>query len=475
MEDIIKGGFKVKINQDNNTCKIVKIPKDTKNVFIPRFAEYGEKKYKIISFESKAFDGCHIDLLSFANDSDFKSFSGLCFSGAYIKKIRIPARVENLNIGWCSYLHDLNEIEISPNNHHFIFYNNEFLLGKSDDKTDKFDVLYYAQFDIKEAMIPAQVSVIKPRSFNCHRFLKSVKFSPNSELKRIEDYAFSESSIESLSLPASVEKIADFAFCVTPNLNRVEVSADNKFFKLIDDKYIVRESIVGSGIFDVIIFARRDIESIIIPSHIKTINNHAFDNCKRLEKITFESNSSLETLKRSSFIIVPAVEEVVLPPSLKEVGDYSFLHAMNVKRVVFLSKSLKIGKECFSSCDKLTNATFQNADQISFGRDAFSYASDELEIFVRSTATLSGFGLADIESRINYIEKVAPMKEEEGMMKDKDVQTRLEEENSILKKFVSYLRSHLSKYEEVMSFEDFKNQIENGEIKEEIDHLSEIK
>lgn len=92
------------------------------------------KKYKIISFESRAFDGCHIDFLSFANDSDFKSFSGLCFSGAYIKKIRIPARVENLNIGLFSYFHDLNEIEISPNNHHFIFYNNEFLLGKSDDK-----------------------------------------------------------------------------------------------------------------------------------------------------------------------------------------------------------------------------------------------------------------------------------------------------------------------------------------------------
>lgn len=39
-------------------------------------------------------------------------------------------------------------------------------------------------------------------------------------------------------------------------------------------------------------------------------------------------------------------------------------------------------------------------------------------------------------------------------MKDKDVQTRLEEENSILEKFVSYLRSHLSKYEEVMSYDD---------------------
>lgn len=123
-----------------------------------------------------------------------------------------------------------------------------------------------------------------------------------------------------------------------------------------------------------------------------------------------------------------------------------------LKELCFTCKSLKIGQECFTSCDELTNVTFQNADQISFGRDAFSYASDDLEIFVRSSATLSGFGLADIESRINYIEKVAPMKEE-GLMKDKDVQTRLEEENSILKKFVSYLRSHLSKYEEVMSYD----------------------
>lgn len=117
-------------------------------------------------------------------------------------------------------------------------------------------------------------------------------------------------------------------------------------------------------------------------SHIKTINNDAFDNCKRLEKVTFESSSSLETLKRASFIIVPAVEELVLPPSLKEVGDYSFSHALNVERVAFLGKSLKIGQECFTSCDKLTNVTFQNADQISLGRDAFSYASDDLEIFV---------------------------------------------------------------------------------------------
>ena len=143
MEIEIKGGLKVKINQKNDTCSIIKSSKDTRNVFIPRFAEYEEKKYKIILFDSGAFSGCNIDSLSFAEDSEFEMFEGYCFYGAHIKKLRIPPSVKYMKNGWCNSLHELNEIEISPDNQHFIFYNNEFLLGKSSDNIEKFDVLHY--------------------------------------------------------------------------------------------------------------------------------------------------------------------------------------------------------------------------------------------------------------------------------------------------------------------------------------------
>lgn len=334
----------------------------------------------------------------------------------------------------------MNEIEISPNNHHFIFYNNEFLLGKSSDNIEKFDVLHYAQFDIKEAVIPAQVSVIKQRSFNYHKNLKSVKFSPNSELKCIEDYAFADSGITSLSLPASVEVITDNGLANAPNLNEVEVSADNKFFKLIEGKYIVKENNVGSGVFDVIIFGRRDMACITIPHHIKVINNYAFANCRRLETITFEPNSSLESIKNRSFISTAGMEELVLPPSLREVGEYSLSFIKNVKRIVFLGKSVKIESSCFSACKKLTSITFQNADQITFGNSTLSFTSDDLMILVKHNAKLSGSGLNDCIRQISYIEdqtdRVKKTTEKVTPKKEENMQNKLEEENINLKKFV---------------------------------------
>lgn len=382
-------------------------------------------------------------------------FEGYCFYGAHIKKLRIPPSVKYMKNGWCNSLHELNEIEISPDNQHFIFYNNEFLLGKSSDNIEKFDVLHYAQFDIKEAVIPAQVSVIKQRSFNYHKNLKSVKFSPNSELKCIEDYAFADSGITSLSLPASVEVITDNGLANAPNLNEVEVSADNMFLKLIEGKYIVKENNVGSGVFDVIIFGRRDMESITIPHHIKVINNYAFANCRRLETITFEPNSSLESIKNRSFMSTAGMEELVLPPSLREVGEYSLSFIKNVKRIVFLGKSVKIESSCFSACKKLTSITFQNADQITFGNSTLSFTSDDLMIFVKHNAKLSGSGLNDCIRQICYIEdqtdRVKKTTEKVTPKKEENMQNKLEEENINLKKFVSYLRSHLSKYEEVMS------------------------
>ncbi|KAK8841786.1 hypothetical protein M9Y10_026735 [Tritrichomonas musculus] len=107
-------------------------------------------------------------------------------------------------------------------------YNNQFLLGKISDSSDKFDVLHFALYNVEEAVIPAQISVVKSFSFSNHNNLKSIKFLPNSELKHIEDYALKNCSIESLSLPASVEHIGSKCFSFTPNLREIEIQVDRR-------------------------------------------------------------------------------------------------------------------------------------------------------------------------------------------------------------------------------------------------------
>ena len=83
--------------------------------------------------------------------------------------------------------------------------------------------------------------------------LISAKHSNNSKLKCIEECIFNWSSIEYLSLPASVIEIDNSCFRCVSYLDKIEISNKNEKFKLIDGNYIVKESDIGSGIFDIII------------------------------------------------------------------------------------------------------------------------------------------------------------------------------------------------------------------------------
>ncbi|KAK8834498.1 hypothetical protein M9Y10_032643 [Tritrichomonas musculus] len=481
MEIEIEGGLRVKINQKDNTCSVIESPKAKDTIFVPHFVEHENQSYKITSIGRNAFKNCYIDCLKFAEDSEVESFEENCFGDAHIKRLEIPSSVKSLHDGWCHYLRDLREIEVSPKSSHFIFYNKDFLLGKSSESSDKFDVLHFARPDIEEAVIPPQVTRIKKWSFDRRNKLKTVRFSTNSELKCIEDFAFSFSRIESLSLPASLEQIGGYSFFNAYYLRKVEISPENKFFKMMNGKCVVRESSRGSGVFDVIVLAARDIASISIPPHIKVINYCAFEYCERLKTVTFESNSSLESTNQYAFYYISGPERLVLPPSLKDAGTSSFSYIKNTKSIEFLGKSVKIGIGCCQSCKNLSTVTFPSADDVTFGKGAMADTAEDLKIRVRRTAKLSGDGLSEIEGRIVYIEDDSVTTEETTenvtVTKESDVNVTcevkrepIEEENRNLKKFVSYLTSRLSKYEEVISYGDFIKEKEEVESHEEYDN-----
>lgn len=101
-------------------------------------------------------------------------------------------------------------------------FNNQFILSKSNDDIDKFDVLQFCMTDVEEAVIPAQISIIESESF-INRKLKSIKFEANSELKIIGFEAFFRTRIEDLIIPASVEMIGEGSFLDNPRLKSVRM------------------------------------------------------------------------------------------------------------------------------------------------------------------------------------------------------------------------------------------------------------
>ena len=56
----------------------------------------------------------------------------------------------------------LCKITISPKNKIFILKNDQILLGKSDIKSDNFDILVFLNPDIQKVRIPSSIKIISP-------------------------------------------------------------------------------------------------------------------------------------------------------------------------------------------------------------------------------------------------------------------------------------------------------------------------
>lgn len=85
-----------------------------------------------------------------------------------------------------------------------------------------------------------------------------------------------------------------------PNNLATVTLQENKLFNLINGKRVLKASGGWNGVFDAVILGRHGIEvSASLPTP-KVTNNHAFQDCERLETVEFEANSSLESIETKS-------------------------------------------------------------------------------------------------------------------------------------------------------------------------------
>lgn len=88
--------------------------------------------------------------------------------------------------GWCDDMDYLVKFNVSKNNKCYSNFQNDFILGKTNQNNQVFDVLSVARRDIKIAQIPSFIKVISESSFGfCNRLFKIV-FLNNSSLQLIE-------------------------------------------------------------------------------------------------------------------------------------------------------------------------------------------------------------------------------------------------------------------------------------------------
>lgn len=95
-------------------------------------------------------------------------------------------------------------------------------------------------------------------------------------------------------------------------------------------------------------FAGTNVEEVVLPEGIETIDSDAFNLCTKLKKINFPE--TLKVIDHGAFNGCFSLETVILPKTMKEISDYAFYEA-GIKQLILPENVNFVGTEVFAGTD----------------------------------------------------------------------------------------------------------------------------
>lgn len=336
------------INKDDQTAVVIKFSESLPRIVIPSTVTPFFSKYNVTRIYEKAFHNgflqtvvipksvteigdeafvnCHnLKKVSFERNSQLKSIGKFCFCCSGIRELFLPSNFIEFGSEWCSMTNSLTSLNVSPSKQNCIcLYKNQFLLSKSDPKSDIFDTLLLASRDIQRVVIPSFIKKIAQCAFDQCVELEEVECSPNSELKIIGEKAFCGSTIGKLTIPSSFDKFEDEWCCDTNNLVDIVVMKQQvENITYYDDSFILGKTDLKSDVFDILYFAQRNVVNVTIPSFVKIIGSSAFDGCESLFEVNFPKDSQLVSIGKSCFAH-SSLQTIEIPWQVEKIKKETF-------------------------------------------------------------------------------------------------------------------------------------------------------
>ena len=385
----------------------VKLPEGLKEIRYGTFESTAIKRIEIPDSVEKigerAFWYCR-NLSKVKFSKSLKEIGNEAFEYTALKRIDIPDSVKK--IGYKAFLGCVSSFKVSGKNKYYsskdgVLYNK---------KQDKIIAYPYYKPD-PEFTVDKKVRTIVEYAFYGNKKLSKVTFKKG--LKTIENYAFSGSGIKKLRLPASLKKIGEFTFSSCEKLKSVYIPtsvtsiewcafAYDKSLTKIDfkgnPKLVTGTDVFGgchslkkvsipqtNGSCGRLFDSCFGLKTVIISDKIKKFDAQMFTDCrkfasfkvsgknkyfsskdgvlynKKQDKIiacptgksgTFTVNKKVRGIGAYAFLGSKKLSKVTFKKGVKTIGECAFCGS-GIKKLRLPSSLKKIGKEAFSSCEKL--------------------------------------------------------------------------------------------------------------------------
>lgn len=171
-----------------------------------------------------------------------------------------------------------------------------------------------------------------------------------------------DENLAGLVIPASVTEIkSNFWSC--SNLSVLKVAENNPAYKSVDNIIYTKDG-------QTLVLAARSLTEVTIPANVVTIGIYAFLTCEKLQKITFEQGTVLETIEDYAFYGCKELTEITLPSTLRTLGEQVFDSCFELKSIT-LPEGIKTIPTCtFLNCKSLAEvslpSTLESIENMAF-------------------------------------------------------------------------------------------------------------
>ena len=119
-------------------------------------------------------------------------------------------------------------------------------------------------------------------------------------------------------------------------------------------------------------FRQSGLKSMNIPAGVKTIGDYAFAECSNLVDFTFSDDCELTAIPNYFLYNSTKVDNIALPKNTLTIGDYAFYGCTLMKECKISSKITKIGDYAFNQCNNLNSVYAYTFEPQAIDQNTFS-------------------------------------------------------------------------------------------------------
>jgi len=280
------------------------------------------------------------------------------FYGCGLEEVNLPANVKAIEELCFTNCTSLTDIHVAEENERYSSIGG-VLFNKSGSILITCPAGKTGSYSISE-----DVSKISFSAFEGSKL--SAIYISDGDLRTIGSKAFlSCENLESITIPAGVQSIDNYAFAYDRNLVNVEISMDSQL----------------SGIYKSAFYGCEKLASIHIPDAVQEIGEKAFYGCEALSNVSISQNSQLKIVSDYAFEF-SGITSLVMPPQLIEIGVKAFYDS-DLQSVVLNNAIEGIDDYAFADCGLADTTSVYFPDSLRYiGKEIIRGASSIEEISI---------------------------------------------------------------------------------------------